>query len=180
MSGYRVASRYAKSVFDLAIELNLVDQVYHDMLLVEKVCAENRSLVTVLKNPIIRYDYKLKVLNKIFDKHISKLTSKFFGLLCRKNRASVLPDTSEIFVAHYHDYKGIIRASVTSAVKLPANLQKDFEAAISKATGMEVELTTKLDETIIGGYVLQVGDDMIDNSLKNKLDRLRRSLKTHH
>ncbi len=179
MSGYRVASRYAKSVFDLAIELKLVDQVYEDMLLVEKVCEENRSLVTLLKNPIVRYDYKLNVLNKIFGKHISKLTIKFFAMLCRKNRASVLPDTSKIFVALYHDYKGILRASVTTATKLSARLQNDFEAAITKATGMEVELTTMMDESLIGGYVLQVGDDMIDNSIKNKLNSLRRTLKTH-
>lgn len=179
MSGYRVASRYAKSVFDLAIELNLADKVYEDMLLVEKVCEENRNLVTLLKNPIVRYDYKLIVLKKIFGKYISELTSKFFALLCRKNRASVLPDTSNIFVALYHDHKGILRADVTTATKLSARLQKDFEEAIAKATGMEVELTTKMDEALIGGYVLQVGDDMIDNSIKNKLNSLRRTLKTH-
>lgn len=180
MSGYRVASRYAKSVFDLAIELKLVEKVYEDMLLIEKVCEENRNLVTLLKNPIVRYDYKLNVLNKIFGQHISKLTSKFFAMLCRKNRASVLPDTSRIFVALYHDYKGILRASVTTATKLSAQLQKDFEIAISKATGKEVELTPEVDETLIGGYKLQVGDDMIDNSIKNKLNSLRRTLKTHH
>lgn len=179
MSGYRVASRYAKSVFDLAIELKMVDQVYKDMLLIEQVCEENRRLVTLLKNPIVRYDYKLNVLNKIFDKHVSMLTSKFFAFLCRKNRASVLPDTSNIIVALYHDHKGILRADVTTATKLSARLQKDFEEAIAKATGMEVELTTKMDEALIGGYVLQVGDDMIDNSIKIKLNSLRRTLKTH-
>ena len=163
MSAYRVASRYAKSVFDLALETRLVDKVYHAMLLVEQVCNENRPLVTLLKNPIIRYDYKLKVLTKIFQKHINELTLKFFNLICRKNRADILPDTSTVFVALYHEYKGIIRADVTSAVKLSAAIQKDFEGIVSSATGKTVELDTKVDESLIGGYILQVGDTMIDN-----------------
>jgi len=178
MSGYRVASRYAKSVFDLAIETKLIDKVYNDMLLVEQVCNDNRPLVLLLKNPIIRYDYKLNVLNKLFKKHVSELTLKFFNLICRKNRADILPDTSRVFVKLYHDYKGIIRANVSSAVKLSGDIRKDFEGIVAKATGKKVELDTKVDETLIGGYVLQVGDNMIDNSLKNKINKLRRELKS--
>ena len=178
MSAYRVASRYAKSVFDLALETKLVDKVYNDMLLVEQVCNENRPLVTLLKNPIIRYDYKLNVLTKIFQKHISELTLKFFNLICRKNRAEIIPDTSKVFVTLYHEYKGIIRADVTSAVKLSAAIQKDFEEIVSNATGKKVELDARVDESLIGGYILQVGDNMIDNSLKNKINKLRRELKS--
>ena len=178
MSGYRVASRYAKSVFDLAMETKLVDKVYNDMLLVEQVCNENRPLVTLLKNPIVRYDYKLNVLTKVFQEHINELTLKFFNLICRKNRAEIIPDTSKVFVTLYHEYKGIIRADVTSAVKLSAAIQKDFEEIVSNATGKKVELDTKVDESLIGGYILQVGDNMIDNSLKNKINKLRRALKS--
>ncbi len=179
MSNYRVASRYAKSIFDLAIETKLVDKVYKDMLLIEQVCNENRPLVTLLKNPIIRYDYKLKVLTRIFQKHIEEITEKFFALLCRKNRADILPDTSKVFVELYHEYKGIIRADVTTAVKLSPEIQKDFVNIVSKATGKKVDLSPKVNEALIGGYVLQVGDNMIDNSLKNKINKLRRELKSH-
>jgi F-type H+-transporting ATPase subunit delta len=178
MSGYRVASRYAKSVFDLAIELKLVEQVYKDMVLLEQVCRDNRNLVNLLKNPIVKYDYKLNVLNRIFEGHVNDLTLKFFALICRKNRADVLQETSKVFVTLYHEYKGIIRANVASAVDLSDEIRKDFEAIVSKATGKKVELNTKVDESLIGGYILQVGDDMIDNSLKNKLVSLRRGLKS--
>lgn len=178
MSGYRVASRYAKSVFDLAIELKMVEQVYNDMLLIEQVCKANRPLVVLLKNPIVRYDYKLNVLNRIFEKHIDKITLKFFNLICRKNRADILADTSKVFIDLYHEYKGIVRANVSSAVALSAVIHKDFEAIVAKATGKKVELDSKVDESLIGGYVLQVGDDMIDDSMKNKLNALRRELKS--
>jgi F-type H+-transporting ATPase subunit delta len=178
MSGYRVASRYAKSVFGLAIELKLVDQVYNDMLLIEQVCKNNRPLVVLLKNPIVRYDYKLKVLTRIFEKHIDKTTLKFINLICRKNRADILPDTSKVFIDLYHEYKGIVRANVSSAVALSAAINKDFENIVAKATGKKVELNSKVDESLIGGYVLQVGDDMLDDSMKNKLNALRRELKS--
>ncbi len=176
MSIYRVASRYAKSVFDLSVELKLEERVYQDMLLIKQVCEENRNLVLSLKNPIIRYDYKLNVLNKIFSKHTSELTQKFFTLICRKNRADVLPDTSSIFVDLYHNYKGIVLADVITATKLSGSLSRDFEALVARATDKKVELTTHIDASLIGGYILKVGDNMVDNSLKNKLNALRRSL----
>ena len=92
MPEFRVASRYARSVFDLSIELKNVDRIYQDMLVIEKVCTENRKLVILLRNPIIRYDYKFRVLNRIFENHLDTLSIRFFHLICRKNRAAILPE----------------------------------------------------------------------------------------
>ena len=177
MSDYRVASRYARSVFDLAVELKKIDRIYKDMLLLEQTCLQNQALLTVLRNPIIRYDYKLKILLQIFEKHVDAVTAGYLRLICRKNRAQILPETSQVFVELYHKEKGIVRAKVSSAVKLSAELINDFENIISKATGNKVVLETKVDSSLIGGYVLQVGDYQIDDSLKSKLNTLRRELK---
>lgn len=177
MSDFKVASRYARSVFELAIELKNVEKVYEDMLLLEQVCTENRRLVTVLRNPIIRYDFKLRVLNKIFEKHVDTLTTKFLKLVCRKNRASILPAVSNAFISLYHDYKGIIRADVSTAVELTDEIKKDFERIIADATSKKVELESKVDESLLGGYVLTIGDNQLDDSLKSKLNNLRRELK---
>lgn len=178
MSDFRVASRYAKAVFDLAIELKNVDRAYTDMLIVERVCDQNRKLITLLKNPIVRYDYKLRILNKIFEKHLDKLTLKFFNLICRKNRANILPEVSRVFVHLYHEYKGIVRADVTTAMEISTIIKKDFENIIAKTTGKKVELESKVDESLIGGYILKLGDRQVDSSLKSKLNNLRRELKS--
>lgn len=178
MSEFRVASRYARSIFDLAIELKIVDKVYNDMLVIEQVCKDNRKLVTLLKNPIVRYDFKLRILKKVFDKHVTELTSKFFGLICRKNRASVLPEVSQVFVSLYNDYKGIVKANVSSAVELSSSIKKEFEAIIAKATSKKVDLETTVNESLLGGYVLNIGDKQLDDSLKSKLNNLRRELKS--
>ena len=178
MSEFRVASRYARSIFDLSLEMKIVDKIYDDMLLLAQVCRDNRPLVTLLKNPIVRFDYKLRVLNKIFEKHVNKLTLKFFNLICRKNRASILPEVSKGFVSLFHDHKGIVKADVTSAVNLSSELRKEFEQIIVKATGKKVELNTIIDESLIGGYILKIGDNQIDDSLKSKINNLRRELKS--
>ncbi len=178
MSDYRVASRYARSVFELANELKIVDEIYNDMVLVDEVCANNRKLVTLLNNPVIRYDYKLRVLNRVFDGHINELTSKFFGLICRKNRAQVLSEASRIFMDLYHESKGIVQANISSAVELSDKIRKEFEDKISQATGKKVDLDTKVDASLLGGFVLQIGDKQLDDSLKGKLNNLRRELKS--
>lgn len=178
MSDFRVASRYARSIFELSIELKLVDKIYNDMILLEQVCTDNRKLVTLLKNPVVRYDYKLRILHKVFEKHVDKLTLKFFDLICRKNRARILPEVSKVFVMLYHDYKGIVKADIAAAVELSATIKKDFEGIIAKATGKKVELETTVDESLLGGFVLRIGDNQLDDSMKSKLNNLRRELKS--
>jgi len=177
MSDFRVANRYAKSLFDLAIELKKLDGIYNDMVLVEKVCQENRSLVTMLMNPIVRYDIKLRVLEQVFGKQVNKATMAFFSLICRKNRAQILPACSEVFITLYHENMGIIRSTVTSAVTLSEATKKDFQSIISKATKKQVELEAKTDTSLIGGYILRIGDLQVDDSIKTKLNELRRELK---
>lgn len=178
MSDFRVASRYARSLFDLSLELKNSKKIFDDMLIVGKVCQDNRKLVILLKNPIVRYDYKLRILNKIFSGHLNDLTLKFFGLICRKNRASILPDCSKVFVKLYHEHNGIIEASVASATELPEALKKEFASLVEKSTGKTVELDSSVDRSLIGGYQLKVGDLLIDDSLKNKLNILKRGLKS--
>ncbi len=178
MSEFRVAKRYAQSIFDLAIERRIVDRIYSDMLVLEQTCNENRNLVILLKNPIVRYDYKLRVLTRVFGKHVDILTMNFFHLICRKNRASILPEVSNVFVMLYHDHKGIVKAGVTTAVKISASIRKEFEEIVTKITGKKVAMETSVDESLIGGYILKVGDMQIDDSVKSKLNNLRRELKS--
>lgn len=177
MSDFRVASRYAKALFDLSLEQKKADKVYQDMVLVEKVCHENRALVTTLKNPIVRSDYKQRVLVQLFQKNVEPATLAYFKLICKKNRAQTLPDASKVFISLYNDYKGIVQSTVTTAAALSDASRKDFESIIAKSTGKKVELEVKTDPTLIGGYILRIGDRQIDDSIKTKLNDLKRELK---
>lgn len=178
MSDLRVASRYSKALIDSAVEQKAVEKVYQDMRLIDEVCTQNRKLVVLLKNPTIKYDSKLRVLQGIFKKHVTPLTLSFINLICRKNRANILPDTGAVFTKLYDEYNGIARANISTASEISPSLKKEFENILVKETGKKVELVTTTDESLIGGFVLRIGDDQIDDSLKSKLNSLRREMKS--
>ncbi len=172
MSEIRVASRYAKSLLELAAEQKVLDQVHDDMLQFSKVCDENRDFYLVLRNPIINHDKKRAILGKVF-KGANKLTLAIFDIITRKNREAYLPAIAKEFHNKYNAYKGIEEATVTTAIQLDASLRKEMEAMVKKVSNLDkVELTEKIDEDIIGGYVLTVGDQQIDDSLRTKLKAL--------
>ena len=85
---------------------------------------------------------------------------------------------SKVYVSLFHEYKGIIKADISAAVELSSAIKKEFEGIITKSTGKKVELETKVDESLLGGYVLRIGDNQIDDSLRSKLNNLRREFKS--
>lgn len=176
MSDYRVAKRYAKSVLELALEKKAEDKVIKDMEYITAVCQQNRSLVAALKSPVITRDKKYNILINIFKSSISEISLKLLEILNRKYREEILPEVARAYVDLYREHKGIVLASVTSAIKLPADMVKSFESAVTKKTGKTVLLDQKVDPEIIGGYILNIADEQLDNSVKSKLNTLKREL----
>jgi F-type H+-transporting ATPase subunit delta len=175
MSDFRVASRYAKSLLSLAQEKGLLEQVREDMHLFAKVCRENRELVAMLKNPIIKQNKKLEVLKAIFSGKVNEMTIAIFDIITRKNRSNVLPSVAVEFKRQYNVVKGIETAIVVTPVAIDETLRKGFIAMISKISGKsQVELEEKVDASLIGGYLLRIGDKQVDDSLKGKLKDLER------
>ena len=177
MSSLRVVSRYVKSLLDLAVERGTLEQVHNDMQLFFKVCNENRAFRLMLRNPIIRHDKKRDVLEAIFKGKVNALTMAIFDIITRKNREPLLPEIAGEFHNAYNIYKGIGKASITTAIPLDAAQRKEFEQIIRKLiTKKDVELEEKVDKEMIGGFVLNVGDKQIDASVKSKLKALRTTL----
>ncbi|MEM9859356.1 MAG: ATP synthase F1 subunit delta [Bacteroidota bacterium] len=173
MSEYRIASRYAKSLLSLADEKGVLDKVKEDMHLFLKVCEQNRDLLLLLKNPIVKHDKKRAILEAIFKGKVNELTLAIFDIITKKNREAVLPEIAVEFGHQYNAYKGIQEASVTTAVPLSKDLKAEIEKLVKKiSTQSDVELKEIVDEDIIGGYILKVADRQIDDSIKSKLKAL--------
>lgn len=173
MSEYRVASRYAKSLLELAQEQGSLEEVLQDMQQFSKVCKENREFVLMLKNPIIKHDKKNVILKKVFEKSFHKLTLAIFDIITRKNREAILANIAKEFQVQYNILKGVEEAKITTAVALTDQMRKEIESIVKKISSKDkVELTEVIDETLIGGYVLRVGDRQIDDSLKSKIKAL--------
>jgi F-type H+-transporting ATPase subunit delta len=170
----KVAVRYAKSVLGLAQEQSVLDAVSKDMLLVYKTIEASHDLKTMLNNPTIIADKKLAVLKLIFADKVNKLTISFLDIITRKRRESYLFDITYQFNELYKQFKGITTAVVTSAIKLDDKLRAEVISKVKQSANGEVELIEKVDATLIGGFVLRVGDRQYDTSVSRSLRRLTR------
>lgn len=173
MSDIRVASRYAKSLIELADEKGVLEQVQQDMLLFSKVVSQNRDFQLMLTNPVIKSDKKLKVINSIFTGKVHKLTLMFFNLVAQKSREAVLLSMTSEFERQYNEVKGIQIATVVSAVPFAPAQRDALIRQLTLETGKIIQLKETVDPSLIGGFVLRVGDKQIDSSVKNSLRKLR-------
>jgi F-type H+-transporting ATPase subunit delta len=176
MANSIAAYRYAKSLIDLANEKKITAEVSKDLALVKDVCSENRELMQILANPIVRHEKKFGILKSIFESRVNPVTFSLFSLLAEKNREGLLLSIVEEFQKLNDTQEGIQRAEVVSAVALSDEQRKEIIATVKKLTGKEAQLQEKINEQLIGGYVLKIGDTQIDTSVKKQLSNLRLTL----
>lgn len=173
MGDLRVASRYVKSLLGLSVERGVLEEVHTDMLLFSKTCRENRNFVAVLRSPVIRHENKRAILNKLFAKRVNPLSMAIIDIITRKNREPILPAIAAEFHNAYNLYKGIGKAYLTTTVPPDKKLLELMQDISKKLLGKsKVELETKVDSELIGGFVLNVEDKQIDASVRSKLKML--------
>lgn len=174
MAEAKLGRRYAKSLFDLALEQGKAEVVYADMSLIHRVCEENRDLVLLLRNPIIFPEKKLSILREIFGSKAEKLSIQFLEIIVKKRRESHLTSITTEYISLYMQYKGIEKAIVTSAIGLDDKLRGEIITLVKKTSNSEVELEEKIDKKLLGGFVLRVGDVQYDASISRSLKKLSR------
>lgn len=174
MSATRLATRYAKSLIDLAVEKQIIEEVNQDIETLNAATDNSRDFYLMLKSPIIDADKKKKVIEKAFSGRISKMTENFLDILIRKGREGYLPDIIDDFIKQYNKKKGITPVSITTAQPISEELQNKIINDLKQSAGLEIiELTTKTDESLIGGYILKYDDKMIDTSVARGLSILK-------
>lgn len=176
MSDFRAAGRYAKSIIDLSQEQQALDHLYNDMKLFIETYKKNPALQDLLTSPIITSDKKMAVLNKLFAVHMHKLSISFFEIITRKNRAIYLKAIAEAVISQYNEIKNIAKASVKSAVALDAKTNEEIRSFIAKSTGKNIELESTVDERLIGGLVVMIGDKLYDGSISGSLNKAKKEL----
>lgn len=166
MSNVKIATRYAKSLLDLSIERNEVDTVFTDMEWLQSVCKSNRDFVNLLRSPIIKSDTKGKIVEAVTKGRVGKLTDAFIRLLIRKGRESALPEITQAFIVQFKVYKNIYPVKLTTATALSEELKNEIISHIKSTTEMQnIELETVVKDEIIGGFILQAGDKLVDASI---------------
>jgi len=173
MSVSIVASRYAKSLIELAKEQNVLEAVYQDMLLFKDTADKNRGLMLALKSPVVRHEKKLAILKALFEARVNPVSYAIFTIITKKNREAILDEIANEFIQSYNLNQGIQRATVTTTTPLTEALRKQFSDMVAARTGRTVQLTEKIDPNLIGGYVLKIDDRQIDASLRSRLNELK-------
>lgn len=174
MPNPRLAARYAKSLLGLALERNQLDQVYRDMQYLQQVCSASGDFVTLLKSPVIRSDKKLAIITAVTQGKVGETTQAFKRLLVHKGRESYLPEIITAFIEQYKAHKGIFTVKLTTAVPVSEEIkQAIIQKAQEYAPSRTIELKAAVDENIIGGFLLELGNTLVDGSVAYELNKVR-------
>lgn len=171
-----IAIPYSQALFDLSAEKKLLEETYKDMLLVRDLCSGNADFRLMLKSPIILSTKKVLLLKSILEKKISSMSLSFFIIMVKKKREAFIPDMVNAFIKIYKDHTGIMPAHVVSTGPLPESVRKQISEVIRKETGKEVELTESVDDSLIGGFILQWEDKQYDSSILRQMKEIRRGI----
>ena len=169
----RAAIRYAKAVLSLAKEQKAAETVNKDMVLITKTVSESQELKLLLKNAIVKSDDKRAILFKVFP-DLNPLSKSLFNLLLENKRIDILEEVASKYTNLYDEFIGKEIATVTTAVPMTNDLEIKVLAKVKELTPKSVELHNVIDESILGGFILRVGDKQYNASIANKLNTLKR------
>lgn len=179
MKQIRLANRYAKALFELALEQQKLEVVAKDMQLVNDVVAENRDLALLLKSPVVNARKKTAVFSILFEKNIDHLSLRFLSLLAKNGREEIIPQVAESLLNIYNDYRGITEAWLTSASELEKDAKTAILEMLKRLSGKEVQLHEYVNADLLGGFVVKLGDYQYDASTKTLIKRLKDNIKNN-
>lgn len=170
----KVAKRYAKGLLDYVQESGNVSLVYSEMKSIAHIIKESKDLKKIYSTPLVDYKKKKEVSLEIF-KNFSETTKKFISLVIYQGRENVLLDIASSFINKVDELNNVKKVFLTTAVNL-SQIQIDKILVSSKiVVDSKCEVNLKIDPNIIGGYTLRVGDYQFDNSVKSKLNQIKKN-----
>ncbi len=173
-----VAERYASALFDLARDENALDAVAKELDDFRQMLDESDELSALVRSPAFTSDEQTRAVSAVLDKAgVTGLGGKLIKTAAKNRRLFAVPDMIIAFRRMLAKERGEISATVTSAEPLSDAQLKALKAALKEAIGKDPLLEQKVDESLIGGLIVQVGSRMIDTSLKTKLNSMKYAMK---
>jgi len=172
-----VSKTYGSALFDLAKEENSIDSVLEEVKAVRQAIAENKELLLLLNHPKITKEEKISVIENIFKGRVSDCVTGFLILIVEKDRYGDMDAIFDYFIEEVHEYKNIGVAYVTSAKALSGKQAKAVEDRLLQVTKyVAFEMHFSVDESLIGGMVIRIGDRVVDSSIRTKLQNMQKEL----
>lgn len=172
-----VTSRYATAFIELAEESRNVEKVEKDLKELAAMLSSSADLATLVHSPTANKAQQIKALTAIAEKaQFQDLTKNFLGVLVKNRRISALAQVIEAVHAGLSKRRGEITAEIQTAQDLTDKQLKDIQAALTKGLGQEVAIKARVEPSILGGMIVTVGSQMIDDSVARKLERLKTAM----
>lgn len=171
-----ISVRYAKALFDLALEKGILDAVRNDIDLIKQTISEAGQFSLYLKSPVVKPSEKRALISEIFGGKINEISLNFLSLLVINKREAYIDGIIHRFLEVYREYKGIKSALITTSVPLDEKARVKLNGLLSKVYKTDINLETQQDPSIIGGFVLKVDDQQYDASIASGLKRISNTL----
>ncbi|MCH2224755.1 MAG: ATP synthase F1 subunit delta [Crocinitomicaceae bacterium] len=171
----KASSRYAKALLELAIENKNLDSVMGDMNFLLQMNDDSRDFELLIASPVVNSTKKNEIFEKIFEQ-FEQVTLSFVKLITENRRESLLPQIASSFIEQVKEYKGIVPLTLISAKELDQATKDSILAKIGNTVKGQLEVVEKIDESLIGGFVVRMGDTRIDASVSSQLNNLKQRL----
>jgi F-type H+-transporting ATPase subunit delta len=175
MASTRAAIRYAKAILDMADTIGVAKEVSSDMTLIASTINGNQELNVFIQNPTIRVEVKESALLEVFA-DVNGVTKGLFHLLFENKRFEILEAIALEYNQLFDEMNGIQVAKVTTAFPMDAELEAKVLAKIATFSGKKITIENTIDASIIGGFILRIGDMQYNASIANRLQVLKREL----
>lgn len=176
MSELTTAARpYARAAFAFASDSNAIPQ-WADMLSFCAAIADDSTMQAALDQPTLNRQQKGELFNQVCAEKLNDQGKNFVKLLAENDRIMLLPDIAVLFHHYQSEAEGSVDAELISALEVNDQQIQAISASLAKRLGKKVSLTTKIDESLIGGAIIRAGDMVIDGSVRGRLEKLSNNL----
>lgn len=176
MNQSKISVRYAKAFFEYASEKGVLENVIADVKLLAKSLNEIAELAEVFQNPIVKPSGKKAFVSALLKDKISNDTIDFLNLVIENGREMFIQDILRNVLDIYRKTQGITAVTLTSAVPLSKAQEQEVVDLVTKQQNTKVELQTKIDPSLMGGFVLRVEDKQYDASVRSRLKQIKKEL----
>ena len=176
MNDSKIPVRYSRALFEIALEKKIIDKVFTDMELLSEIC-KIPEVHELLTSPIVVPSKKLQVFSKLLDGKVQEITLSTIRLVVENGREAFIPALARVFMTETKKHKGATDTVLTTAVEVDKKIKKEIATLVSDVFRTNAEVQEVVDKSIIGGFILRVGDNYVDASVRNKLRKIERGLK---
>jgi F-type H+-transporting ATPase subunit delta len=176
MSDFRIASRYAKALFDRAVETTTLDVIKKDIDHLCLIVNESKEFVLFLQSPLYKKSIKQNALKKLFAS-ANETTQSLYHLMIEKFREAFIPAMGDAFIGMYNKHNQIVQVTVVSAVTLDKNTIGEIENYVkANSNAKTIQMTQEIKPSVIGGLTIEFGGKIYDNTVSNQIRKIKKEL----